>query len=311
MRNNIKTLIRNLMPFGIIQRRRAILNNRYAIDIQKEKKIKNYFLGLNKAQSDIEIGKIIEYLDVFPFNVFPYIFNYKYNLNDVEVFYDKTCKMKYVLHCNKRLYFPENYTYNKIQYYYNSLLVEQDDDSPHRYETFEFAVQEGDVIVDIGAAEGIWALVNAEKAARIYLFECDSLWVKALEKTFEPFKDKVIFANKYISNVSIADENKITLDDFVCEDIYLKEKSIINFIKADIEGTEVDLLQGASKTLALQNNLKLLLCTYHRKNDADVCKQFLEKMGFTTEFSKGYMLFIHDPDLDEPYIRRGLIRAKK
>jgi hypothetical protein len=70
-------------------------------------------------------------------------------------------------------------------------------------------------------------------------------------------------------------------------------------------------LEGAVKTLSEQNNLKLLLCVYHRKDDEVILKQFLEEKGFTTQYSKGYMLFIHDNDLDIPYIRRGLIRATK
>jgi hypothetical protein len=210
--------------------------------------------------------------------------------------------MKYVFHYGKKMYFPKTWNDDSICDYYNGLLIEQDINSPHRYETPDFCVKDGDVIADIGAAEGIWALTYAEKAAKIYLFECEAQWIKALEKTFEPWKEKVVMINKYISNVT--DENKITLDEFLCG-------RSINFIKADIEGAEIQLLEGAKDVLTKQNNLKLLLCAYHRKNDDVLLKQYLEKYGFQTEYSNGYMLFIPDPDLDEPYIRRGLIRAKK
>jgi len=89
------------------------------------------------------------------------------------------------------------------------------------------------------------------------------------------------------------------------------ENETINFVKADIEGYELKLLDGGIKTLTREKDIKLLLCTYHKKGDAEKLKESLEKLGFYTEYSKNYMLFIYDNDLEEPYIRRGLIRAMK
>jgi hypothetical protein len=96
--------------------------------------------------------------------------------------------MRYVLHENKRLYFPEAWETEFIRAYYNGLCIEQDKDSPHRYEVGGYVVQEGDVIADVGTAEGIWALNNAEKAEKLYLFEHDREWIKVLCKTFYPRK---------------------------------------------------------------------------------------------------------------------------
>ena len=150
-------------------------------------------------------------------------------------------------------------------------------------------------------AEGIWALTYAEKAARIYLFECDSMWFEALHKTFEPWKEKVFFVNKFVSDTN--DDGKVTLDEF------FKDKEI-NFIKADIKGSEIQMLKGAKSILSRIDNLSLLLCAYHGHDHAEIIKAILEKNGFETEFSNRYMLII-DNDLREPYIRRGIIRARK
>lgn len=133
--------------------------------------------------------------------------------------------MKYVIHEKKRLYFPKDWEIENIRSYYNNLCIEQDKDSPHRYETDRFVVQEGDVIADVGAAEGIWALHNAEKAEKIYLFECDKKWIATLQKTFEPWKEKYVIIDKYVSNTN--DDKNVTLDSFL-------RKKRINFIKADI-----------------------------------------------------------------------------
>jgi hypothetical protein len=300
----IKELIKWFTPFGIMESRRKRKEKNHEEEIEKERKIKKYFQGLNRKNVDPEVLEIIEYFDYYPFSVFPYYFARKYDPSKIEVYFDKASKMRYVLHDNKRMYFPYGWSVKSICDYYNSLLIEQDIDSPHRYETPEFLVQNGDVIADIGAAEGIWALTYAEKAKKIYLFECTQGWIAALKKTFEPWKEKITIINKYISNIT--QKGCITLDDFINE-----EGTGIDFIKADIEGMELNLIEGGRRTLTAANNLKLLLCTYHHQDDAEKMRVLLEAEGFAVENSKGYLLFIHDKELDEPYIRRGIIRAKK
>lgn len=264
--------------------------------------IKNYFLALNKDEIEPEIAEIINYFEKYRFSIYPYEYQRNYHTKDITVYYDKAVKMLYVLHNNKRLYFPQYMGKEMVRRYYNLLRKEQDENSPHRYETNDFTVKDGDIIADIGAAEGIWALDNVEKAGKIYLFECNDKWVKALKRTFEPWKEKVFIVNKYVSNINR--EEYITLDDFF-------EGETIDFIKADIEGMEINLLEGSKELLKRETNLKLLLCTYHRKNDAESIKKTLEAKGYKIEYSKRYMIFIIDKELDEPYIRRGIIRASK
>jgi hypothetical protein len=262
---------------------------------------------MEKNNIDDEILEIIEYFKDNQLSVFPYNFTKNYlpfYSFKIKVYHDKISKMKYVLHKNKRLYFPKTWNSIQIRLYYNMLCKEQDIASPHRYETLEYTVKNGDIIADIGAAEGIWALAYAGIAAKIYLFECSQEWITALEKTFEPWKENVVIVNKFISNITQYRGGSITLDDFI-------NGEKINFIKADIEGMELKLLEGAAKTLAKADDLKLLLCTYHRKDDADNLRVFLERKGYITEYSKGYMLFWGDENLEEPYLRRGLIRATK
>jgi hypothetical protein len=201
------------------------------------------------------------------------------------------------------MFFPSSWNDCQIQFYYSGLLREQHIKSPHRYETDDFCAREGDVIVDCGAAEGIWALSSVEKSKKIYLFECEEQWINALKKTFDPWKEKVEIINKFVSDTSSG--NNVTLDDvFEGEDV--------NFIKADIEGSEVSMMRGAEKTLAARQNLRLALCVYHRRNDARDLNDILIRHGFSTALSHGYMLFIYDSyPVEAPYMRRGIIRAEK
>jgi hypothetical protein len=256
--------------------------NAYLIHCEKGMNhARTYLLGLNRNEQDAETLKIIEFLEKSnPFLLYAYDFIKEYNPLSVNVLRDETCDMNYVLHDNKRLYFPQTFDTERCRSYYNTLCIEQDIRSPHRYDTDEFTVKKCDVIADVGAAEGIWALTHVELAERIYLFECNREWIAALQKTFEMWKDKVVIINQYLSNVS--NKECITFDDFI-------NGEKIDVIKADIEGAELNMLTGSEKTLTSAVDLKLLLCTYHRNDDAEKIKLVLENNGFSTEFSNGYM----------------------
>ncbi|MDR1930056.1 MAG: FkbM family methyltransferase [Treponema sp.] len=299
LKRQIKKIVKWFTPYGIVEYRRKKLNQD---QIQKEKEIVNYFNKLDKKSQDHEIMEIVNYFENNPFSVFPYNFMKKYRVDNITVYRDEACKMKYVLHEKKRMYFPKNWDDDSVRGYYNGLLIEQDTNSPHRYEDDEFHVNNGDILADIGAAEGLFALSNIEKASKVCLFECDVEWIGALTKTFEPWMEKVRIINKYISDQTKGEY--ITLDDFL-------NGGRINFIKADIEGSEIALLKGAKILLSTQDNLQMVLCTYHRENDAEDLKKILLENGFDTRFTKRYMIFIFDKSLKEPYLRRGIIRAMK
>jgi hypothetical protein len=272
----------------------------YITDTQKRNIIK--FLKSNIEHQNQEKLEILNYLRHNRKNVFPYYFTKKYHSEHITVYMDDDSDMKYVLHENKRMYFPISWDIEKIQSYYNSLLIEQDIDSPHRYEYSDFCVNYGDVVADVGAAEGIFSLSIIEKAKKVYLFEGNEIWINPLQMTFEPYRDKIITVNNFISDAS--DNNSISLDDFFID-------KDINFLKVDIEGSELKLLMGAKSILSKRRNLKIVLCTYHKHNDEHIFSDLLIKNGFKINFSKGYMLFMEDTELTRPYLRRGLIRAQK
>ena len=258
-------------------------------------------MSLKYNEQGQKIIEIIDYIRKYGFSVFPYEFVQKYRNTIIDVFYDESNNMYYVMYENKRLYYPYGYSVGGIKAHYNWLNIEQDEGSPHRYETEDYSVEDGDAIADIGAAEGIWALHNIEKASKVYLFERNPSWIKALEKTFEPWKEKIIIVNKFVSNKN--DKKNVTLDS-----CFKGER--INFIKADIEGMETKMLEGSNNFFKNNGDLKLLLCTYHREGDAEKIRGYFENNGFVIEYSKGCILYDIDVNIKEPYIRRGLIRAK-
>jgi hypothetical protein len=295
----IKSMIKRILPEAFIIVLKNLIDNKGRDRRKKMQKIVDYFRNLNKNEQTYEILDIINFFEKNGFSYFPYDFSLRQTLQN-EAFFDASCKMYFVLHKNKKMYFPQTFDKKRSECCYSSLLLEQDEKSPHLYITDKFNVKEGDIIADIGSAEGIFSLSNIEKASKIYLFESDKNWIEALEKTFEPYKTKVQIINKSISAKTKRDN--ITLDDFL-------QGSRVDFIKADIEGAEIDLLRGAKRTIQGNKNLRMVLCTYHRENDAKILEEILKLSGFSTEFSTGYMIFIDDNNLKEPYLRKAVIRA--
>jgi len=250
-----------------------------------------------------EIQQVLNYLKGNPIAIFPYPFQKKYRPEDIEVLFDSTKGLHYVMLDGKRLYFKKRWGIKRIQHSFNELTREQDPESPHRYLTEQFKIEEGEVLVDIGVAEGNFALGAIEKASGLILFETDKEWIEALNATFEPWKEKVQIVNKFVSDVT--NEKQTTLDDFIS----LGTK--ISFLKIDVDGAESRLLDGCKRILSDQHPLKIALCTYHKQDDEKDFKALLTRNGFTTSHSDGYMLYYYDKEMKAPYLRRGLIRGIK
>jgi hypothetical protein len=286
----------------------------YSIFISKKKKkqiaaenlkneIINYYNSLSKESIRDDQQEVITFLKNNPISTFPYPYLHNYDANDIVVYSDKSNGLKYVLLDGKRLYFKRGSSSRRIRRNFNTLLVEQDFNSPHRYLTNNFNIGPDDVIVDIGAAEGNFTLSIIEKVKKAYIFETNKRWIKVLETTFAPWKDKVEIINKFVSDID--DKNNISLDKF------FGNNPKVNFIKIDAEGEESRIIRGGEKILSDQSDIKVVTCTYHKYDDENILSGMLKNKGFEMEFSKGYMIFYLDKDQRPPYLRRGLIRAWK
>jgi hypothetical protein len=221
LREFIRYIYRNIVPQTLRAKYASIKIHKLTLKIIK-------YLKKN-ADNDVEKLSIIAFLENNSFSVFPYDFIKKYKAEDIAVYSDECSKLKYVLYQDKRMYFPETWEERQIKNYYAGLLIEQDIESPHRYETSDFCVKERDVVADIGVAEGIFALSSIEKAKKMYLFESDPIWMPALKKTFEIWKDKVVIVNKCVSDAAY--KKYITLDDFLTAERLILSKPMLKALK--------------------------------------------------------------------------------
>lgn len=185
----------------------------------------------------------------------------------------------YALHHGKKLYSRGGYLATLMMYH--QLCIEQENESPHRYFPKDFMINGDEVFVDIGAAEGIISLDVVDKVKKVYLLECDCAWKEALVTTFNPWKEKVSIISKYASD--ICDEYNTTLD------ALLQDCTAPIIIKIDVEGMERKVLDGA-KNLLKRNNVRFLVATYHKKNDAIEFEMLFRKQGYQISFSDGYVL---------------------
>src|SRR5690606_39675488 len=132
-----------------------------------------YLEGIPADAISRDQKEVLEYLRENDISVFPYEFPQKYDASDIELSRDPKNGLYYMLWEGKRLYYKNGSRASKAAQYFNSLRLEQDLRSPHRYLADDFDVDEGDVVVDVGAAEGNFSLSVVERAGFIYLFETD------------------------------------------------------------------------------------------------------------------------------------------
>jgi FkbM family methyltransferase len=160
---------------------------------------------------------------------------------------------------------------------------------------FDVTVKKGDVVIDAGAWIGDFSAYAVSKGAVAYAFEPVKETFQLLCKTATLNDEKIYPVFKGLGDkdcelvIAISKDNvgetsmvlktngdvfeKIiitTLDKFVEENKINK----IDFIKADIEGAERDMLRGASNVLKTFAP-KLAICTYHLPDDPEVLEKII------------------------------------
>lgn len=252
-----------------------------------------------KNSADIQLRKVIEYYHHKGFN----IFGCYEGLNIPYLVERDSDGWPFISIEGKKMFYPKQYSFDQFEgreYIYN-VLYEQGDNSPHRYVIKEDIIPYESIIVDAGVCEGNFALRYVDKAKKLYLIESDPKWMGALRKTFEEYKDKVVFCPKYLTRYDSKDT--ITLDTLVEENI--------DFLKMDIEGAEIDALLGGKRVLQ-RSNARCAICSYHKQNDADNISWIMKNLGYQTFNSEGYMFFVYDKCISDSLdFRKGIVYANK
>ena len=271
---------------------------------QRNRKIRNSILQYykNHPSSDATVNECLQYLRRRTDAVyFPAPFRDKYRFRDVPLDFDADGTPFSLLPDGNRLYFLPDAQPDRVRMAINNLRIEQDEASPHRYLTDEFTIVEDDILADVGCAEGILSLQYAEKAKHIYLFETEEVWIKVLEKTFAPWRDKVTIVKRFVSDQDKGDN--IRLDTF-----FRQEGVRPTFVKLDVEGGELAALRGMEGLFVQHYPIKIAACCYHYQGEYDDLKAFASQHDFRHETSTGWMLFGLYDEPQPPFFRHGLLR---
>ncbi len=174
------------------------------------------------------------------------------------------------------------------------------------YKPKKIQVKDGDVIIDGGGCWGDTAIYFANKAKEttVYTFEFTPSNINVMEKNIALNKahnikiiPKAIFdvsnevyylvdkgASSYFTKEKTTDATQIqtiTIDDFTKQENVSK----INFIKLDIEGSELNALKGSVETIKKWRPT-LAIAVYHNPID------FQELIQFISELDLGYKFYL-------------------
>lgn len=297
--NQLRRIWQKAAPGFLLTFVRFLLEPRdYAM---RRKAVLKHYRSADRGSLPGEIREGLKFLRFHKYTPFPYGWTRKYDNLIPGVFRDEANKSYYVLYEGKRMYFPRSFNSPEVIWAVRAARREQDPASPHLYLTEEFQPAGGSIIIDAGVAEGNFALSVVEKAKRLYLVECDRGWMEALRLTFEPWKGKVIFIEKFMSDT--AGDTSTTIDELLGD-----EPEGPFFIKLDIEGYEQKAIEGMRKLVRSGWQVRMNVCTYHHPDDFRDIKSALESDGFACQVTDGYVLFFHPGE--DPSFRKVLIRAE-
>ncbi|MDU9375777.1 hypothetical protein McpSp1_03560 [Methanocorpusculaceae archaeon Sp1] len=194
--------------------------------------------------------------------------------------------------------FPEGMYYDQSGNWRSSPVFSTkcpDGEGPYEIESVQ--LHKDDVVIDCGANMGIFSILAVKRGAQnVYAFDPQERALRLLNANIAsnsceekiipvPFglsdkKCSISFVenNDNIGGSRIARENDTATTTIECTtlDDWVEENNIprVDFIKADIEGAERDMLNGARKTIK-RDHPRLAICTYHLPDDPEVLRDII------------------------------------
>jgi FkbM family methyltransferase len=200
----------------------------------------------------------------------------------------------YIRGLTSPVYFPDNVSVTAMTRIINEVM---NPNNPHFYEQYGTEVEE-DIVLDCGAAEGLFSLSVLERSKRVYLAEPLPQFQASMKLTFNgrsnveivPFvlgcrKSMVDYAYRegediFLSGVSSSPSNMV-LEQHTIDELFYEANKEVTYVKVDVEGSELELIEGAEKTIRA-NHPKIAISTYHKRDHA------ARLIGMLHEMYKGY-----------------------
>jgi FkbM family methyltransferase len=158
----------------------------------------------------------------------------------------------------------------------------------HYYQIPETRVTPDDVVLDCGAAEGLFSMIASSVCKKCYCVEPSPSFQPLLRKTFANTKNVEIvpvFLGNQIGETHMTEDwgsSRQTGDSVgpaievsTIDAMFFDRDASFSYLKADVEGAEIQLLEGARKSIA-KYRPKIAITTYHDPLHAEQMKELLK-----------------------------------
>jgi FkbM family methyltransferase len=183
----------------------------------------------------------------------------------------------------------------------------------------QFCPKPGDTVVDVGAHIGLYTIIAAKrvgptgkviaiepnpencnvlernvelnKLTNIIILECAAFSSNTKLKLYSPGKERGFTKLSTVMSNRATTETFLDVDGNTLDHLMLMHGiTQVNWIKIDVEGAEYEALKGATATLAVSNDIALLI-EVHNIHDVDlhtIIVRFLQGYNFYSEFERRY-----------------------
>lgn len=156
----------------------------------------------------------------------------------------------------------------------------------HNFTSHMTPISSEDIIVDCGAAEGLFSFFASKTAKKVYAIEPIPMWHKALEKTFKS-RDNVEILKNGVGHTNaimrmtddeiysrVSSDGEIEIPVCTLDSLFADKSLPVTYLKADIEGFEFPMLLGAEKLIKI-NRPKISITVYHSANNFIEIQEYL------------------------------------
>ncbi len=189
-------------------------------------------------------------------------------------------------------YWPSNADPTALPYIFSEIFTPHFL-NPHSYEWGKCRISPNDWVIDVGACEGFFTRYAFHKKGNVCVIEAVPDLIEAIKLTLSYNKiSGAVLVNGLLGNssgsslisidlnhISISHESKekgipirkFTLDELINQRVIPR----IDFIKADVEGAELEVIKGAVNSI-LKYKPKISLAVYHRVEETRQLLDFCE-----------------------------------
>lgn len=160
----------------------------------------------------------------------------------------------------------------------------------HYYQVEPTRLRAEDVVLDCGAAEGLFSLQAEAVCRRVYAAEPLPMWIEAMSKTFAgsskveilPFALSDACGDLRLS-VGVLDSAitdgaaGITVTARTVDSLFADRDRPVTYLKGDLEGAELHVLRGAERTIRAYAP-RIAFTTYHQADHAERITELLRRI---------------------------------